>query len=55
MFTIKVKDVDAVYDELKLRGVGFLYDPKNQPWGRRTACFADPDGNCWEIAQELDK
>jgi uncharacterized glyoxalase superfamily protein PhnB len=22
-------------------------------WGKRTASFADPDGNIWEIAQEL--
>jgi uncharacterized glyoxalase superfamily protein PhnB len=25
----------------------------NRDWGMRTACFADPDGHIWEIAQEL--
>lgn len=53
MFTIKVKDVDAVCKDLDNRGVELLNGPIDRPWGRRTACFADPDGHCWEIAQEL--
>jgi lactoylglutathione lyase len=52
-FTIQVPDVDRVADELKLRGVKFLNGPLTRPWGRRTACFADPDGHLWEIAQVL--
>jgi len=52
-FTILVDDVDAVYAELDKRGVAFLNGPINRPWGRRTACFADPGGHVWEIAQEL--
>ncbi|KRE57914.1 VOC family protein [Paenibacillus sp. Soil750] len=52
-FTIQVPDVDQVCDELKVCGVKLLNGPITRPWGRRTACFADPDGHVWEIAQVL--
>ncbi|NOU65332.1 VOC family protein [Paenibacillus sp. LMG 31461] len=52
-FTIQVSDVDQVCDELEVRGVKLLNGPITRPWGRRTACFADPDGHVWEIAQVL--
>lgn len=52
-FTIQVPDVDRVCDELEVRGVKLLNGPITRPWGRRTACFADPDGHVWEIAQVL--
>ncbi|OCT13565.1 glyoxalase [Paenibacillus pectinilyticus] len=51
--TIQVPDVDRVCDELQERGVTLLNGPITRPWGRRTACFADPDGHLWEIAQLL--
>ncbi len=44
-----VQDVDAVYESLTAKGVAFIKPPKDQPWGRRTAYFADPEGNLWEI------
>jgi lactoylglutathione lyase len=44
-----VADVDAAYEELKAKGVTFLKPPTDQPWGLRTAYFADPEGNLWEI------
>jgi catechol 2,3-dioxygenase-like lactoylglutathione lyase family enzyme len=49
-----VEDVDAAYEELKAKGVTFLRPPTNQPWGLRTAHFADPEGNLWEINQSLE-
>ncbi|NIK71922.1 VOC family protein [Paenibacillus sp. BK720] len=52
-FTIQVPDVDRVCDELEAQGVKLLNGPITRPWGRRTACFADPDGHVWEIAQVL--
>ncbi|MFD1137466.1 VOC family protein [Paenibacillus urinalis] len=52
-FTIQVPDVDRVCNELEMRGVTLLNGPITRPWGRRTACFADPDGHTWEIAQVL--
>ncbi len=49
-----VEDVDAAYDALKAKGVTFLRPPTNQSWGLRTAHFADPEGNVWEINSPLD-
>ena len=48
-----VADVDAAYEELKAREVMFLRPPTDQPWGLRTAYFADPEGNLWEINQPI--
>ena len=53
MMTIKVNDVDAVCTDLKRHGVNLLNGPVDRPWGRRTAAFADPAGNVWEVAKEL--
>jgi predicted enzyme related to lactoylglutathione lyase len=40
-----VDDVDKAYKTLKEKGVQFVTEPKDQPWGARTAEFTDPDGN----------
>lgn len=48
-----VENVDNVYTALMARGVAFLKAPKDQAWGRRTAYFADPDGNLWELFHHL--
>jgi lactoylglutathione lyase len=53
IFNIKVKDANAVCAELAAHGVTLINGPIDRPWNRRTAAFADPDGNVWEIAQEL--
>jgi catechol 2,3-dioxygenase-like lactoylglutathione lyase family enzyme len=53
LFTIKVQDVNGVCEELKKHGVSLLNGPMDRPWGRRTAAFADPAGNVWEVAQEI--
>jgi catechol 2,3-dioxygenase-like lactoylglutathione lyase family enzyme len=55
LLTVKVDNADAVCAELAKRGVTLLNGPVDRPWGRRTAAFADPDGNVWEIAQEIGK
>jgi catechol 2,3-dioxygenase-like lactoylglutathione lyase family enzyme len=48
-------DASAVVkmSELEAHGVKLLNGPVDRPWGRRTAAFADPAGNTWEIAQVL--
>jgi catechol 2,3-dioxygenase-like lactoylglutathione lyase family enzyme len=51
LFTIRVDDVDGTVAELERHGVSLLNGPVDRPWGRRTAAFADPAGNTWEIAQ----
>lgn len=47
-------EIDALYAELRGRGVAFLAAPKEYPWRARCAYFADPDGNLWEIYAWLD-
>jgi lactoylglutathione lyase len=49
-----VEDVDAAFEALKAKGVTFLRPPTDQPWGLRTAHFADPEGNLWEINQSIE-
>jgi catechol 2,3-dioxygenase-like lactoylglutathione lyase family enzyme len=51
--TIWVDDADGACAELTGRGVELLNGPLDRRWGMRTACFADPDGHLWEVAQEL--
>jgi uncharacterized glyoxalase superfamily protein PhnB len=48
-----VDDVDAMYADLKAKGVKVFRPPTDQPWGLRTAYFADPEGNFWEIHQPV--
>ena len=53
MLAVEVEDVDATYASLKAKGVTLLRPPTDQPWGLRTAHFADPEGNPWEIHQSI--
>jgi catechol 2,3-dioxygenase-like lactoylglutathione lyase family enzyme len=50
-FTLEVDDVDALCAQLTEHGVTLINGPMDRPWGPRTACFADPAGHLWEIAQ----
>ena len=54
LLTLAVDDVDAAAAGLQDRDVELLNGPLDRPWGVRTACFADPDGHVWELAQRLD-
>jgi catechol 2,3-dioxygenase-like lactoylglutathione lyase family enzyme len=49
-----VDDVDALYEELRAKGVEFIRAPEDRWWGKRCAHFKDPDGNVWEIHTDLD-
>jgi catechol 2,3-dioxygenase-like lactoylglutathione lyase family enzyme len=55
LLTIEVDDANPVCAELAAHGVTLLNGPIDPPWGRRTAAFADPAGNTWEIAQDLSQ
>ena len=44
-----VDDVDKAYQNLKDKGVKFVTEPKDRPWGCRDATFVDPDGNTFVI------
>jgi lactoylglutathione lyase len=52
-FSLWIDDVDAACKQLEETGVELINGPMDRPWGMRTACFADPDGHNWEIAQNL--
>jgi len=43
-------EVDEIIRELKSKGVKILKEPQEMFWGGYSAYFADPDGNCWEVA-----
>ena len=55
LLAASVADVDALYENLKANGVTMLRAPADQPWGLRTAYFADPEGNFWDINQPVAK
>jgi catechol 2,3-dioxygenase-like lactoylglutathione lyase family enzyme len=43
-------EVDEIIRDLKAKGVKILKEPQKVSWGGYSSCFADPDGNCWEVA-----
>jgi catechol 2,3-dioxygenase-like lactoylglutathione lyase family enzyme len=43
-------EVDEVTNELRSKGVKILKEPQKVFWGGYSSYFADPDGNCWEVA-----
>ena len=42
--TLEVSDVDALYTELRARGVPIKIDLRNEPWGDRHFAIEDPNG-----------
>jgi catechol 2,3-dioxygenase-like lactoylglutathione lyase family enzyme len=46
-----VDNVEEIYKTLKRKGVKFIKDLHDEPWGGRQASFTDPDGNILEIVQ----
>lgn len=42
--------VDALFAELKSKGVSILKEPQPVFWGGYSGYFADPEGNAWEVA-----
>lgn len=47
---LSTDDLDALYDELRGRGVAFHQPPHDEPWERSMTAF-DPDGYAVEFAQ----
>jgi len=48
--TIETEDIRKAYQELKSRGVEFVTDVLEQPWGY-VAQFQDPDGNRLQLRE----
>jgi len=43
------EDVDREFDRVVKAGAKPVMEPKDMPWGQRSAIVADPDGNFIEI------
>ena len=43
-------EVDAVIAEARDAGAAILAEPQTMDWGGRSAQFADPESNAWEVA-----
>ena len=43
-------EVDEIIRDLKSKDVTILKEPQKVFWGGYSSYFADPDGNCWEVA-----
>jgi len=44
------EEVDATIEEIRKIGGKILREPSDAFWGGRTAYFADPENNLWEVA-----
>ena len=54
--TFVVADMDAVYKELRRKGVTFISEPHDQEtWVLRVTHLRDPEGNLIEINAPLKK
>jgi catechol 2,3-dioxygenase-like lactoylglutathione lyase family enzyme len=51
--TIWVDDANEACSKLAARGASLINGPLDREWGLRTACFADPAGHIWDVAQKL--
>ncbi|WUH96974.1 VOC family protein [Spirillospora sp. NBC_00431] len=47
-FFLRVDDFDAAHARMKAAGVGFVTEPRTEPYGR-VAVFADIAGNRWDL------
>jgi catechol 2,3-dioxygenase-like lactoylglutathione lyase family enzyme len=46
-----VDNIEKACEALKRKGVKFIKELHDEPWGGKQATFADPDGNILEITQ----
>lgn len=46
----KPEEVDKSIEEIRIAGGKILREPSDAFWGGRTAYFADPENNLWEVA-----
>ena len=53
---VQVENVSDAYEKLKRKGVAFLNEPTDMPdWGIRVVHFRDPEGNLFELYNDLPK
>jgi len=49
----ETEDIQRVDSKLKARGVKYLHDVIEEPWGQRTIRFFDPDGHLIEVGESM--
>ncbi|MFD3449363.1 VOC family protein [Microbacteriaceae bacterium 4G12] len=50
----KPEQVDTTIEEIRKAGGRIVREPSDAFWGGRTAYFADPENNLWEVAWNPD-
>jgi len=50
----ETKNIVRTAKELKKKGVKFVEELSERPWGELKAVFADPDGNEFNLVEELE-
>lgn len=48
------EQVDSTIEQIRIAGARILREPSDAFWGGRTAYFADPENNYWEVAWNPD-
>ena len=49
--SLKVQDINEIYETFTNLGVIFKHPPKKQFWGGYLTEFLDPDGNVWTLME----
>lgn len=52
---VYVPDVDATYQAALLAGAASVAEPKDQPYGDRSAGVRDAEGNLWWLGTRLSQ
>ena len=50
---LQTSDIQATVKELKSKGVKFVEEISQRPWGEYKAVFSDPDGNEINLVQNV--
>ncbi len=50
----ETEDIQDTFAKLKERGVEFMHEIHEEPWGQFSARFFDPDGHLLEVGETLD-
>ncbi len=48
-------NLDEIFDNLKTKGVKFLHEVHEEPWGQHTIRFFDPDNHLIEIGESMKR
>ena len=48
-------DVDAEFSRIDALGVSWVMEPTNQPWGRRSMLFRDPNGHLITVSSSATR